>query len=185
MVLTAMKQNNIGINVVLISGLISLPMGLYADELDVNDRQGPRSAHGSGQQAGSEMRAAGRAKWQAMSAEEREAAKAERQQRRNERRQELENMTPEERQQARAEHRPMSAEEREAAKAERQQRWNERRQELENMTPEERQQARAEHRREMKKRRNKKPAGKRGNRSRREGGAGELKAMDHPSMGRD
>ena len=144
MVLTAMKKNNIGINVVLISGLISLPMGLYADELDVNDRQEPRSAHGSGQPAGSEMRAAGRAKWQAMSAEEREAAKAERQQRRNERRQELENMTPEERQQARA-----------------------------------------EHRREMKKRRNKKPAGKRGNRSRREGGAGELKAMDHPSMGRD
>ena len=142
MVLTAMKKNNIGINVVLISGLISLPMGLYADELDVNDRQGPRSAHGSGQQAGSEMRAAGRAKWQAMSAEEREAAKAERQQRRNERRQELENMTPEERQQARA-----------------------------------------EHRREMKKRRNKKPAGKRGNRSRRVGGAGERNAMNHPSMG--
>ena len=139
-----MKQNNIGINAVLISGLISLPMGLYADELDVNDRQGPRPAHGSDQQTGSEMHAAGRAKWQAMSAEEREAAKAERQQRRNERRQELENMTPEERQQARA-----------------------------------------EHRREMKKRRNKKPAGKRGNRSRREGGAGELKAMDHPSMGRD
>jgi len=139
-----MKQNNIGINAVLISGLISLPMGLYADELDVNDRQGPRPAHGSDQQTGSEMHAAGRAKWQAMSAEEREAAKAERQQRRNERRQELENMTPEERQQVRA-----------------------------------------EHRREMKKRRNKKPAGKRGNRSRRVGGAGELKAMDHPSMGRD
>ncbi|MEC7370373.1 MAG: hypothetical protein VX709_13880 [Pseudomonadota bacterium] len=137
-----MKKNNIGIKVVLISGLISLPMGLYADELDVNDRQGPRSAHGSGQQAGSEMRAAGRAKWQAMSAEEREAAKAERQQRRNERRQELENMTPEERQQARA-----------------------------------------EHRREMKKRRNKKPAGKRGNRSRRVGGAVERNAMNHPSMG--
>ena len=137
-----MKQNNIGINAVLISGLISLPMGLYADELDVNDRQGPRPAHGSDQQTGSEMHAAGRAKWQAMSAEEREAAKAERQQRRNERRQELENMTPEERQQARA-----------------------------------------EHRREMKKRRNKKHAGKRGNRSRRVGGAGELKVMDHPSMG--
>jgi len=137
-----MKQNNIGINAVLISGLISLPMGLYADELDVNDRQGPRPAHGSDQQTGSEMHAAGRAKWQAMSAEEREAAKAERQQRRNERRQELENMTPEERQQARA-----------------------------------------EHRREMKKRRNKKPAGKRGNRSRRVGGAGERNAMNHPSMG--
>ena len=100
-----MKQNNIGINAVLISGLISLPMGLYADELDVNDRQGPRPAHGSDQQTGSEMHAAGRAKWQAMSTEEREAAKAERQQRWNERRQELENMTPEERQQARAEHR--------------------------------------------------------------------------------
>ena len=141
MELTAMKKNNAGINAILIFGLMSLPVGLYADELDENARQGPRSVHGPGQHADAEERARGRAEWQAMSAEQRQAAKLERQQKRKEHRQELENMTPEERQQAGS-----------------------------------------EHRREMKKQR-KRHARKRGNRSRRGGGAGELKAMNQPSMG--
>jgi hypothetical protein len=140
MELTAMKKNNAGINAILIFGLMSLPVGLYADELDENARQGPRSVHGPGQHADAEERARGRAEWQAMSAEQRQAAKLERQQKRKEHRQELENMTPEERQQAGS-----------------------------------------EHRREMKKR--KRHARKRGNRSRRVGGSGELKPMNQPSIG--
>jgi hypothetical protein len=142
MELTAMRKNITGINAVLICGLISLPSGLYADELDESARHSPGSVHGAGQHANPEIRAARQAEWQAMSTEEREAAKVERQQRRKQRRQELENMTPEARQQAQA-----------------------------------------EHRREFKKQRKKRSARKHANRSRRVDGVGELKAMNHSSVG--